>query len=242
VDKLCDHGCGRIAVAFSKSSKLWRCEINTMKCPALKRSQSKILSKVKETQTHWTKLLTEDELRVWKEAQSVRAIKHLKEGTAHGCFGKNYYNTVTQKAHARLAGSKGGGLRSNSGRGKSGMYKGIWCQSTWELAFLIWHVDHKIDIKRNTKRFRYTFYDKTRWYYPDFLVENILYEIKGYFTDEVYAKLNAVTEEIKIIDKESIKPYIDYCCDKFNVTPDNLYSLYEERNMYVDNKIIPEEN
>jgi len=226
VDKLCDHGCGRIAVAFSKSSKKWRCENNTMKCPTLKLKQSEII-KDAVNGNNWVTNLSEKELEEWKLDCSVRANGRISKNLPHGCFSKDWYNTPAQISHASEAGAKGGGIRERSGRGKMGTYKGFWCHSSWELAFIIWHIDHNISIIRNTERFSYNFLGKEKKYIPDFIVDGILYEIKGYFTDQVDAKIKSVDKEIKIIDKISIKKYIDYCCNKYNLTPKTLYSLYE---------------
>lgn len=42
-----------------------------------------------------------------------------------------------------------GGYRENSiKRFKSGNYKGIHCDSSWELAFLVYYLDHNLFIKR----------------------------------------------------------------------------------------------
>lgn len=73
-----------------------------------------------------------------------------------------------------------GGYREGSGRGKSGWYKGYHCDSSWELAFVIYHLDHKIPFVRNREGFKYEFEGKIHRYYPDFIYEDGTYiEIKG---------------------------------------------------------------
>ena len=37
-----------------------------------------------------------------------------------------------------------GGKRHGSGRGKKGWYKGYYCDSTWELAWVIYQLDHGV--------------------------------------------------------------------------------------------------
>lgn len=43
-----------------------------------------------------------------------------------------------------------GGKREGSGRGKRGWYKGYYCDSSWELAWVIYNLDHGNQFKRNT--------------------------------------------------------------------------------------------
>ena len=38
----------------------------------------------------------------------------------------------------------GGGYRKGSGRRKKGWYKGFWCDSSWELAWVIYQIEHDI--------------------------------------------------------------------------------------------------
>ena len=120
-----------------------------------------------------------------------------------------------------------GGCRRGSGRGKSGWYKGIWCDSSWELAFVIYHLDNNIPIKRNTDYFEYEYLDKKHKYYPDFLVENNLYEIKGFYTEQTKIKLQAC-ENIIIIDKNSIDKYLNYTIEKYGKDFINLYEKVSE--------------
>ena len=59
------------------------------------------------------------------------------------------------------------------------MYKNIWCDSSWELAFVIYHLDNNFTIERNKLGLDYNYNNKDRKYFPDFIVDNIYYEIKG---------------------------------------------------------------
>lgn len=67
--------------------------------------------------------------------------------------------------------------------GKRGLYKGIQCDSGWELAFVIYCVDNNIDIKRCKKYFTYFTNDGIEHrYYPDFIInDSTIVEIKGYY-------------------------------------------------------------
>ena len=76
-----------------------------------------------------------------------------------------------------------GGYREKSSWARSGYYKGIYVGSTYELAFLIYCLDHNLKIQKLTNlKFPYTNpqNNKSHYYYPDFLInENTIVEIKG---------------------------------------------------------------
>ena len=73
----------------------------------------------------------------------------------------------------------------NGGEAKRGYYKGVWVDSSWELAFLIYHLDKGNEIIRNTKNFPYKWRQGIQYYRPDFIVDGQYVEIKGYLD---YAK------------------------------------------------------
>lgn len=64
---------------------------------------------------------------------------------------------------------KGEQLRFNY---KYGTYKGYECDSSWELAFVMYCLDHNIKIERCKEFFRYTIDNKEHLYFPDFIVDN----------------------------------------------------------------------
>lgn len=118
-----------------------------------------------------------------------------------------------------------GGERKHTGRAKTGWYKGIYCGSTYELAFLIWNLDHNISISRCTESFEYEYLGKSRKYHPDFVVNNQIIEIKGRQQPVDLIKINAANAIM--IDKETIIPYINYVVQKYKVHKTKLYTLYE---------------
>ena len=96
---------------------------------------------------------------------------------------------------------------------KFGTYNGYHCDSSWELAFVIYNLDHNISFTRNTERFPYEHDGVIRTYYPDFIINNVYYEIKSYFDDRVPNKIRdfPTEKQLIIIDQDKIKPYLDYC-------------------------------
>ena len=115
-----------------------------------------------------------------------------------------------------------GGYIKGSGRGKKGWYKGIFCDSSWELAFVIYHLDHNIEIKRCEEIRYYEWENKQRKYIPDFVINNQIYEIKGYKTEQWNAKISS-NPEINVLYENEIKPYIKYVVDKYGKDYINMY-------------------
>lgn len=131
---------------------------------------------------------------------------------------------------------KTGGYRKGSGVGKSGWYKGYWCDSSWELAWVIYNLEHNIEFKRNKKSFEYKLNNKKYKYYPDFIIMGIYYEIKGYVNNTTIQKLKYFKEKIVIIGKNEIKPFIKYVVDKYG---NDYIRLYENNPHNVLTKICP---
>lgn len=124
-----------------------------------------------------------------------------------------------------------GGYRKGSSRGHSGNYKGIHCDSTYELAYVIYCLDHNINISRCNEVFEYKLNGKIHKYHPDFIVDGIIIEIKNYYRKENDIKLNAITKEKKILYYEDLIPCFKYVAKaynkKFNNKRNNFYELYE---------------
>lgn len=76
--KLCDYGCGRIAIHYFKSTDNWCCETSTNRCPAIREKISKILkSQYKSGKRKIILPTNEKENGIRKCTQTLR--KRLKE-------------------------------------------------------------------------------------------------------------------------------------------------------------------
>ena len=118
-----------------------------------------------------------------------------------------------------------GGVREGAGYGKHGWYKGYWCDSSWELAYVIYNIDHNIKFVRNKEGFEYEFENKKYKYYPDFILEDGTYvEIKAVLNKKNKAKIESFNKKLTIIDKKGIQQYIDYVVEKYGK---NFIELYE---------------
>lgn len=151
--------------------------------------------------------------------------KYTRQTCSTKC--KGILITKIKKQHGTLKVS--GGYRQNANRRYGGFYKGMWCDSRWELAFLIYCLDNKINIIKCNEYFEYILNNKTHRYYPDFKINNVYYEIKGRWRQNLNNKLNSVRAkgfEIKLVVKEDMKPYLEYCYKKYKIK--NLEVLYDK--------------
>lgn len=117
-----------------------------------------------------------------------------------------------------------GGCRKGSGRGKHGWYKNYWCDSSYELSFVIYNLDHNIRFERNKIGFDYVYNNENYKFYPDFIVDGKYIEIKGYFNDKQLEKIKQFPHNLDVIDKVKIKPYLTYAIEKYG---QNFIELYE---------------
>ncbi len=122
-----------------------------------------------------------------------------------------------------------GGLRKGSGRGIKGKYMGIYCDSTWELAWIIYHNENNIKFKRNYEGFEYTFNGKVHKYYPDFILEDTFIEIKGRrsyesLTIKERTKIDLFKEKLIVLFESDMKPILNYVISKYGK---KYYYLYD---------------
>ena len=111
-----------------------------------------------------------------------------------------------------------------------GYYKGIKCDSRWELAFLIYHLDKGKTVVRCDKFFTYKIGLKEHKYFPDFMIGKTIIEVKGKWKKNLQVKLQCVISAgytIKLIDEKKIKPYLKYCYKKFGT--EHLEKLYDKK-------------
>ena len=123
-----------------------------------------------------------------------------------------------------------GGLRHGSGRGKKGWYKGYYCDSTYELAYVIYNIDNSVDFKRSKIVIPYSYKNKNHNYHPDFENSSTLIEVKGYHTEQVDAKIKATKEagyNLQMLYKDDLKYAFDYV--KTNYDYKNIEDLYEKK-------------
>lgn len=122
---------------------------------------------------------------------------------------------------------KTGGWRNFGGNGKKGAFKGHIFQSSWELAWLIFQIENgqnpirceKVFIYKNEK-------NQIRKYYPDFEMNGIIFEIKGFDSERTQLKISSVKNlgyNIQLVMKKEIQPCLDYCIEKYG---EKFYEKY----------------
>lgn len=161
-------------------------------------------------------------------------IKKIKT-TAPGSFSKT--KSCSKKCLSKLLSKKSiesgcGGYREGSGRSKSGYYKGVYCGSSYELIFLVYHLNIGSNIKRCKLKIPYTYNGQNHHYYPDFEIDNIIYEIKGFYNKIVDIKTNAVINagyKIEVLYLKDLQPMLDCIKNKFKIK--NIIKLYEQKTL-----------
>ena len=168
----------------------------------------------------WNAGLTKENSQILRE-KSERLKARYKNGDFIGSFkGKRHSPETIAKMKAN---PNQGGPGRGGGRGKQGRYKGYWCDSSWELAYIIYCLDHDIKIVRNTKKFEYIFEEQQYNYVPDFIQNGVYIEIKGYVTPQWRAKLEGFSEPLVVLYAQDMAPYLRYVIDKYGKEFINLY-------------------
>jgi hypothetical protein len=156
----------------------------------------------------------------------------LSEGYKNG----NIHPSFLGKSHTELTinqmkkNPKCGGIRKGSGRGKSGWYRGYYCDSTWELAYVIYNMENKIYFERNTRGFQYIYENEIHLYYPDFIQQDGKYvEIKGYMDSKNIEKIKEFRKNniLIVLDEKEIRKYLIYAKEKYGKDLSLLYDSEE---------------
>jgi hypothetical protein len=166
----------------------------------------------------WNKGLTKDTSAILAEISRKNSISLSGHpGVRH--------SDKTKKRLREVALERGlGGYQEKSGRGKKGRYKGIWCDSSWELAFVIYCLDNGKCIKRCKERRKYIFEGEEKIYIPDFVVDGSIVEIKGYRTAQWESK-EKYNPDVKVYGKEEMSIILSWVKCRYGK---NFTQLYEE--------------
>lgn len=108
--------------------------------------------------------------------------------------------------------SKFGGIKPNSGRCKHIKYTKkdgtvVDLQGSWELKFVVFLDEQKIEWKRNRVGYKYNFKGKEHLYFPDFHLPqyDVYVEVKGYETDKDRAKWNHFPFKLLVVKQKEIQ-------------------------------------
>ena len=159
--------------------------------------------------------------RIMKIANSVSASTKGKPGRVWTETDRENRRTLLKKI------GHNGGHKAGSGRGKKGWYKGFRCDSSYELAYVVYCLDHRIPIARCKEVRYYEFEGIRRKYYPDFIVNDQIVEIKGYKTKQWEAKL-ADNPDVLVYYEKDLMFVFDYVVLTYGKKFIDLYENREE--------------
>lgn len=118
------------------------------------------------------------------------------------------------------------------GYGHCGLYKGVYCQSTWELAVAIWAFSEGLSIIRSPLVIYYKFEGRQHRYHPDFEIDGKTYEIKGWVNPKALAKQEYAKSQgidIIFIDERACEFYFEYAYSKYGMDPrTNWVNFYDK--------------
>lgn len=149
--------------------------------------------------------------------------QRLRKTCSKDCTNK-LIGIKSRESAARLGGNNN--VTGVKGTAHFGTYGGFHCDSSYELAVVIYCLEHNINIVRNTQGFDYIFNNESSKYYPDFIINDVFVETKNYWTEQVQAKIDQFPKDLKyaILYYDDIKPCIDYCIKKYG---NNFTELYD---------------
>jgi hypothetical protein len=234
---LCDFGCGRAAIRQLKNGRFLCAEFSAQ-CPAL-RAKNSAANKGKNpfaNRPHprgmagkpaWNRGLTwaqmySPEVVQWQRVRSSAAAARMHEAMRNSPERER----IRRAKLSRLALQRGlGGYERGSGRGKKGWCRGYWCDSTYELAFVVWALDHEIPFARNLELFPYEYKGRVLHWTPDFLLaDGTFVEIKGYITDQTRAKFEYFLPPLRIFTRPDLERMFNHVHGQYGK---NLLALYE---------------
>lgn len=225
-NKLCDYGCGKESVFTLKNGKKC-CSSSHSYCEGFKKKLSENLKNKYESGERknwfqgksWNKGKTkENDLTLAEVSRKVK--EQYASGERKASFAGKHH---TEEAKKKIG--KNGGLKHGAGRGKNGWYKGFHCDSSWELAWVIYQIENNIVFKRNTDGFPYVYENIEHKYFPDFVLDDGTYvEIKGFLDGKSKEKIRQFPFKLKIILYKEMIPILDYVVGKYG---SNFISLYE---------------
>jgi len=238
---LCSYGCNQEAKIQLKNKK-WCCSDSCNKCPEMRKKNS--LSNKDKGHTCWYKeknlpapMTGKSWIHKGKKLSEIVGIKKSIQirnrisqeqtglSTGRGLTLEKELDRKRKISETMLKNKRCGGYRQGSGIGKRGWYNGIWCDSSYELAWVIYNLEHQISFERNTKKFEYIFEGKLFHYIPDFKLQDGSYiELKGFRSKRTEAKIDQFKEPIQILYFEDLKDIFQYVTNKYGKDFIKLYN------------------
>lgn len=174
----------------------------------------------------WNKGLTKETSEgVAKQAAQMRGRKLGR--SPWDFLNEEQTASLKDKLRARLIRDGMTGYKHGVGRGRKGVFRGFKCDSSWELAWVVYNLEHNIPFQRCSRVFDYVDPEGvTRRYHPDFeLPDGTLVEIKGWMSSLDKFKLSSLKGlPHKVLQKEDLRPILNYVVQKYG---QRFWYLYE---------------
>lgn len=233
---VCSYGCGGAARYVLKNGRLLCAEF-VSQCPSI-RHRNSVAHKGRAPfvgESHprplkgkpaWNRGLNYEDAYGATKAEVLRAAARIGGRKGQLALQSSHRETLRRQKlseHARLRGL--GGYQPGSGRGKKGWCRGVWCDSSYELAFVVYASDHGIAFERNREAFPYTFEGKAGRWIPDFrLGQGTYVEIKGYVTERARAKFANFPHPLHVMGSREMSEILEYVVARYGR---NFVALYE---------------
>ena len=175
----------------------------------------------------WNRGLTWNEMYTPDLVQRLRSTAMTRMRVAQQALAESpELEAVRREKLSQVARRRGlGGYERGSGRGKKGRFRGHWCDSTYELVFVAYALDHDIPFVRNVEVFPYEYEGRLMRWMPDFLLADGTYvEIKGYLSPQTPAKFEFFYRPLRVLTRADMQHMFDYV---FRTYGRNLARLYE---------------
>lgn len=174
-------------------------------------------------------------VKTWNAGQTKETNSIIAEATKKATIKKRQLSRSLETRNKISAGIKLAYAEGRLGtrlhrlkhdRNYFGTYKGFECDSSYELAFVIYNLDHGIAFERNYNSFEYFFEGQLHKYFPDFKTKDGYIEIKGRITDKDLAKWRDFPKDLSlsILDSAKIQPFVAYCKQTYG---ENFIELYD---------------
>ena len=241
---ICSYGCEKEAKYFFKTGK-GCCEKSPNSCEGKRKKDSGKKKGMFKGTPYWltTKYNTNTPIIPWNKGLTKETDKRILDSSKKSSntlkgrkgvgLGKGSTPEIEEQRKQKISETMkknplSGGLRKGSGRGKKGRYKGYWCDSSWELAWVIYNLEHNVKFERNNIGFEYKYKGKIKKYHPDFLITETYYEIKGRrsfegMDEENKEKIKQFKFNLKVLYEKDMKPYLTYVVNKYGKDYIKLY-------------------
>ena len=182
--------------------------------------------RTEELKRRLSKLFSKTEKRFCKDCGKPLDSRNSTGFCKDCCRKHRMTDELKEKLRKTSKAARCGGYREKSGTIYSGWYKGFYCNSRWELAFVIYNLDHEIEFERNKIGFEYVSNGEIHKYYPDFKIGDTYYEIKGRRNNRWDEKLRTFKYPLIVLYRKEMQKYLKYVYQKYGTK--RIEMLYEK--------------